>query len=83
MFDLDHSAARGLMSPRELVVFKHGSRLGEAPAQHLFETVSAKKKADVAVPRSFSDYELSAPLAGVLSGYNVEVLYPLRSPAWS
>jgi CRISPR-associated protein Csd2 len=81
MFELDHSAARGLMSPRELVVFKHGSRLGEAPAQHLFEKVSAKKKADVAVPRSFADYELTAPPAGALSGCNVEVLYPLRSQA--
>ena len=37
MFDLDHSAARGLMTPRELVVFKHGSRLGEAPAETLFK----------------------------------------------
>ncbi len=78
MLDLDHSAARGLMSPRELVVFKHASRLGEAPAQHLFETVSAKKKDGITVPRSYADYDLSAPAPGLLPGYGVEVLYPLR-----
>jgi hypothetical protein len=43
--------------------------------------VSAKKKADVAVPRSFADYELNAPPAGALSARNIEVLYPLRSQA--
>lgn len=78
MFDLDHSAARGLMSPRELIVFKHASRLGEAPAQHLFERVSARKKDGVTVPRSFEDYDLTTPPAGALAGHNVEVLYPLR-----
>ena len=81
MFEVDHSAARGLMSPRELVVFKHASRLGEAPAQHLFESVTAKKRENVAVPRSFSDYDLTAPPAGPLSGAHVEVLYPWRSQA--
>ncbi len=62
MFDLDHSAARGLMSARKLVVFKHASRLGEAPAQKLFEMVVAKKKEGVEAPRSFADYEITLPL---------------------
>src|SRR5205823_1960836 len=37
MFDLDRSAARGLMGARGLFVFEHQSALGEAPAQSLFE----------------------------------------------
>lgn len=61
MFDLDRSAARGLMAARKLVVFKHASRLGEAPAQKLLEMVSAKKKDGVDAPRSFADYDLIVP----------------------
>src|SRR5258705_205484 len=37
MFDNDHSASRGTMSPQKLVVFKHQSMLGNAPAHKLFE----------------------------------------------
>jgi len=78
MFDVDHSAARGLMSPRELVVFKHPSKLGEAPAQTLFEKVIAKSnKGDVA-PRSFSDYDWTLPAAGKIEN-EIEVIYPFRS----
>jgi len=44
MFDHDHSAARGLMSTRAVVVFEHGSKLGEAPAHRLFSRVTATKK---------------------------------------
>lgn len=61
MFDLDHSAARGLMSTRRLVVFKHASKLGEAPAQKLFEMVTANKKEGIDMPRSFADYEVVVP----------------------
>lgn len=32
MFELDHSAARGKTAVRELIVFKHASELGCAPA---------------------------------------------------
>lgn len=39
MFDHDRSAARGKMSARKLIVFKHGSKLGEASAQRLFDLV--------------------------------------------
>ena len=57
MFDLDRSAARGLMSPRALVIFKHDSEFGCAPANRLFETVSVAKREGVGAPRSFADYE--------------------------
>ena len=78
MFDLDHSAARGLMSPRELVVFKHASKLGEAPAQTLFAKVAAKsKKGDVA-PRSFGDYDWTLPTQSDMPT-GVELLFPFRT----
>ena len=58
MFEHDHSAARGKMTVRELIVFKHDSELGNAPAHKLFETVLVQKKSDEAVPRSYDDYEV-------------------------
>ena len=75
MFDLDHSAARGLMTPRKLVVFKHASRLGEAPAQTLFEKVQAKRKDQVQIPRRFEDYELTVPSADQMPN-GVEIIIP-------
>lgn len=59
MFDLDRSAARGLMSAQKLVIFKHASSLGNAPANKLFERVKVTKKEGVSVSRDFSDYEVS------------------------
>lgn len=56
MFDFDRSAARGLMSPRALVIFKHDSELGNAPAHKLLEAVSVTCKEGVSAPRSFADY---------------------------
>lgn len=59
MFENDHSAARGKMAVRELIVFKHDSELGNAPAYKLFELVKAEKRADVAAPRSYADYTVT------------------------
>ena len=59
MFDMDRSAARGLMCPRGLYVFKHSSALGEAQAHKLFERVKVAKKPEVESPRSFDDYTVS------------------------
>lgn len=56
MFEHDHSAARGKMAVRELIVFKHDSELGNAPAHKLFESVHVCHKDDVILPRAFSDY---------------------------
>ena len=57
MFEHDHSAARGKMAVRALVVFKHDSELGNAPSYKLFDAVSAKKKEGIEAPRSIGDYE--------------------------
>ena len=43
MFENDRSAARGLMSSRKLFVFKHESKLGNAPAHRLFEAVKVNR----------------------------------------
>ena len=58
MFEHDHSAARGKMSLKKLIVFKHDSVLGNAPSSVLFDKVTVSKKADVDTPRYFSDYEV-------------------------
>ena len=59
MFENDHSAARGKMAVRELIVFKHESELGNAPAHKLFEMIKVAKKEGVSAPRAYSDYELT------------------------
>ena len=58
MFDVDRSAARGLMSAQKLIVFRHDSVLGNAPANKLFDLVKIEKKCD-GVARSFSDYQVT------------------------
>ena len=59
MFDLDRSAARGLMAARRLIVFKHDDDLGNAPAHKLFELVKVEAKDPNRPARSFSDYEIT------------------------
>ncbi len=59
MFEHDRSAARGEMATRGLYVFKHESKLGNAPAHALFERIKPKLKEGVAVARTFEDYEVT------------------------
>lgn len=56
MFEIDHSAARGKMAVRELIVFKHSKELGDCPAYKLFEAVEVARKEDVIYPRKYQDY---------------------------
>jgi CRISPR-associated protein Csd2 len=76
MFDVDRSAARGLMSARALYVFKHSSALGEAPAQQLFERIAITS---IESPRSFADYTIKLSDAPLPHG--VELLQPLAAAA--
>ena len=73
MFDVDRSAARGLMSAQKLIVFKHNSPLGNAPANKLFDLVKVEKVCDGA-PRSFSDYTVTIDKAGLPANVTVEEL---------
>lgn len=59
MFEYDHSAARGNMAVRELIVFKHDSELGNAPAYKLFDTIHVQKKDGVIAPRNYTDYDIT------------------------
>ncbi len=68
MFEHDHSAARGKMSARKLVIFKHDSELGNAPSHRLFELVTANKNAQANPPRKYSDYEINVDKTGVPAG---------------
>jgi len=74
MFDFDHSAARGKMASRALFVFKHDSIYGNCPAYKLFEVITAFKKEGVTVPRSFSDYVISANEDEIPEGVTLERL---------
>lgn len=62
MFELDRSAARGKMAVRELIVFRHDSELGNAPAHKLFDLIQVQRKDDVIYPRAYSDYTVSVDL---------------------
>ena len=59
LFENDRSAARGKMAVRELIVFKHDSELGCAPAHKLFELVTVQRKEGTDAPRAYSDYAVT------------------------
>ncbi|MGI4789606.1 MAG: type I CRISPR-associated protein Cas7, partial [Janthinobacterium lividum] len=59
MWDLDHSAARGLMSCRGLYVFSHEKDLGNAPAHTLFAKLETSLKTGVVAPRRYEDYNVT------------------------
>ena len=56
MFENDHSAARGKVAVRELIVFKHSKELGDCPAYKLFDAVEVRKKEEIEYPRKYQDY---------------------------
>lgn len=70
MFEHDHSAARGKMAVRELIVFRHNSELGCAPAWKLFESVQIQRRDadDPAPARSYQDYTVSVDEAALPAG---------------
>ncbi len=70
MFEHDHSAARGKMAVRGLIVFKHDSELGCAPAWKLFESVHIRRRDedDPAPARSYQDYIVTVDEAALPAG---------------
>ena len=68
MFENDHSAARGKMAVRELIVFKHDSEFGCAPAYKLFELVKVERREGVVAPRAYSDYTVTVDEAHLPEG---------------
>lgn len=73
MFDVDRSAARGLMSAQKLIVFRHESVLGNAPANKLFDLVKIEKVCDGA-PRKFEDYKVTIEKDNLPTGVTIEEL---------
>lgn len=65
MFEHDRSAARGNMSVRELIVFKHSNELGDCPAYKLFDTINIERKNKDLPPRSYEDYEVTIDEANI------------------
>lgn len=59
MFENDHSAARGKMAVRKLVIFKHDSELGNAPSHKTLDLIHIRHKDGVTIPRSYNDYEVT------------------------
>jgi CRISPR-associated protein Csd2 len=79
MFEHDRSAARGLMSTRKLIIFKHDSPLGSAPAHRLFDLVKINRKTENTLPpRTFEDYEVAIDKAGLPNG--VEIIEGAKIP---
>ncbi len=85
MFEHDRSAARGEMSSRKIVAFKHASALGNAAAHDLFNRVTVRRKFgddlydlgsdrldNLPPARRFADYAVSVDRDGLPEG--VEVL---------
>lgn len=62
MFDLDRSAARGLMTPVRCIAFRHEDKFGNARADELFSLVTVARRLDPEngdrPARTRSDYEI-------------------------
>lgn len=72
MFESDRSAARGLMSARKLILFRHSTKLGNAQAASLFDRVTIRKKVGVEAPRDFSDYSVEIDRDSLPDGVSIE-----------
>lgn len=72
MFDHDHSAARGKMAARALIVFEHENELGNAPSHRLFDRVKVRRVGEGDKPaRSFRDYEVTVEDSGLPAGISI------------
>ena len=74
MFENDRSAARGMMAVRKLIIFKHDSELGNAPAWKLFKLVDVQRKPEIAAPRSFEDYQFSVDTEHLPQGVTCQIM---------
>ena len=74
LFDFDASAARpaGSMTVRKLILFRHSSQLGNAPAHKLYDSLKITRKPGVEFPRSIADYEVVLDTAAIPQGVTVE-----------
>lgn len=73
MFDIDHSAARGLMTAQKLFVFRHDSELGNIQASRLFDLIHINR-ISAGPARRFSDYEVTIDKEKIPSNVHLEEL---------
>lgn len=73
MFEEDHSAARGKMCVRELIIFKHATELGQVPAHKLFDAVHVDRVTEGAA-RSYQDYRVTVDDAVIPGSVEVQRL---------
>ncbi len=71
MFDHDRSAARGLMSVCKLIVFKHNSALGNAPAHKLFDAIKVSRVDESKPARAFADYHIEIDKTVIPAGIEI------------
>ena len=72
MFENDRSAARGEVSPQALIVFRHETALGNAPANKLFDRVTISRTDTSTPARSFSDYAVNINEVDLPEGITIE-----------
>jgi len=74
LFEFDASAARpaGALCMRKIILFKHDSKLGNAPAHKLYESLRIKKKDGVEYPRRITDYDIVLDTASLPSSISIE-----------
>ena len=72
MFEDDHSAARGKMAVRELIIFRHDSAVGCAPAHKLFDLVTVERRDPSAAPRRYQDYTVAVDEAALPQGVSCQ-----------
>ena len=84
MFEHDRSAARGEMSTRKLIIFKHDNAMGNAPAHALFDRISIGRNVDnelralddkgignLAPARKYADYIVTIDRANLPAGVEI------------
>lgn len=84
MFELDRSAARGMMATRRLIAFRHESALGNAHAHELFERVKVlrchegqclpvgdKRTHNWPPARAFADYRIEIDREALPEGVSI------------
>ena len=72
MFEVDRSAARGMMTTRAIYAFRHSHMLGDASAAELFSRVRVERRRAVDVARKFSDYEITVDDSDLPLGLSIE-----------
>lgn len=73
MFEHDRSAARGEMVKRKLFIFRHDSKLGNAPSHELFKRITTLKQYKGSVQPIGADATDNWPVARSFEDYHIQV----------